>query len=323
MAFSVCEARPADLARAVLCLDELSKDVKGELIIVDADRDVCRQLDCVTLTSEHVIRAEVESHACDSEIGKLFDGRFSVRDLTTVFAHGTGMARGLHTGTFVWRTSVGVVQGRLSGMTNEGTHREPAFKGCQECGERGVMEGRLCGRLVRTNDPKLAGAQVTAAYRFAFDPTEKGGEGALRGTIEGLVVRSCEPVAECLTFDTVGADSNPRVVGPVSIETRDLNGPTAQTEVVTWAPHTGLHLWHSSTITFAQPVSRVELTLVHFSTAPKATAFDAVGTPLASAAMTVGQQTPETLVLTAAGISSVVVDAPSDEVLLIRLCWAV
>ena len=46
MAFSVCEARPADLARAVLCLDELSKDVKGELILVDAERDgasvVCR-----------------------------------------------------------------------------------------------------------------------------------------------------------------------------------------------------------------------------------------------------------------------------------------
>ena len=180
MAFSVCEARPADLARAVLCLDELSKDVKGELIIVDADREVCDKLDCVTLTSEHVIRAEVQSHACDSEIGKLFDGRFSVKDLTTVYAHGTGMARGLHAGTFVWRTSVGVVQGRLSGMTNEGTHREPAFKGCQECGERGVMEGKLCGRLVRAADPKLAGAQVTAAYRFAFEPTEKGGEGGLR-----------------------------------------------------------------------------------------------------------------------------------------------
>ena len=33
MAFSVCEARPADLARAVLCLDELSKDtVIGEAL---------------------------------------------------------------------------------------------------------------------------------------------------------------------------------------------------------------------------------------------------------------------------------------------------
>jgi hypothetical protein len=323
MAFSVCEVRPAELARAVLCLDELSKDVEGELILVDADREVCRTLDCVTLTSEHVIRAEVRSHACDSEIGRLFDGRLSVKDLTTVFAHGTGLARGLHVGTFVWRTSAGVVQGRLSGMTNEGTHREPAFKGCQECGERGVMEGKLCGRLVRASDPKLAGAQVTAAYRFAFEPNEKGGGGTLRGTVEGVVVRTCEPVAECVSFGTVGVDANPRVLGPVTIETRDSTGTgPAQTEVVTWGGQTGLHLWHRSRVSFAAPVSRVELTLVHFSTAPTATAFDATGIPVATATVSVGQQTPETLVLTGAGIVTVEVDAPSDEVLLTRLCWA-
>lgn len=323
MAFSVCEARPAELARAVLCVDELSKNVKGELIIVDADRDVCEKLDCVTLTSEHVIRAEVQSHDCDSEIGKLFDGRLSVKDLTTVYAHGTGLARGLHAGTFVWRTAAGTVQGRLSGMTNEGTHREPAFKGCQECGERGVMEGRLCGRLVRAADPKLVGAQVTAAYRFAFDPTEKGGEGDLVGTIEGLVVRACEPVTECLTFATEGFDSNPRVLGPVTIETRDTNGGPAQTEVVTWSGHTGLHLWHSSRLTFAVPVSRVELTLVHFSTGPTVTAYDANGAAVSTVVGSPIQRTPETLVLTGPGIVTVEVDAPSDEVLMMRLCWAV
>lgn len=323
MAFSVCEARPAELAKAVLCLDELSKDVKGELMIVDAERQVCRTLDCKTLMVEHVLRAEVFSHDCDSEIGKLFDGRFSVRDLTTVFADGSGLRRGLHTGTFQWRTSVGIVQGRLSGMTNEGTHREPAFEGCQKCGELGVMEGRLCGRLVRAADPKLAGAQVTAAYRFRFDPSEKGGEGGLAGTIEGLVVRTCAPVSECISFDVVGEDHNPRVSGPVTIVTRTPISTPPTTEVVTWGAFTGLHLYHASTITFAQPVSRVELTLVHFSTAPTVTAKDAAGAVVASAAVTVGQQVPQTLVLTGAGITVVEVDAPSDEVLLTRLCWAV
>lgn len=322
MAFSVCEARPAELARAVLCLDELSKDVKGELLVVDVEDHACRPLDCRTLVVEHVIRAEVSGHDCDSELGKLFDGRFAVRDLTTVFAHGSGMRRGLHTGTFQWRTQAGIVQGRMSGMTNEGTHREPAFQGCQKCGDVGVMEGRLCGRLVRATDPKLAGAQVTAAYRFAFDPSEKGGEGAMVGTLEGLVVRSCDPVVECITFDLVGEDQNPRVIGPVTIETRDLNGPVATTAVVTWAGTTGLHLFHSSTITFAPPVSRVELTLVHFSTAPSATAYDGNGNIVASTTVTAGQQVPETVTLTGAGITTVEVDAPDDEVLLTRICWA-
>ena len=91
---------------------------------------------------------------------------------------------------------------------------------------------------------------------------------------------------------------------------------------MTWAGQTGLHLWHTSTLTFASPVSQVELTLVHFSAAPKVTAYDGAGAPVATANMTVPQQTPETLVLTGAGIVTVVVDAPSDEVLLTRLCWA-
>jgi hypothetical protein len=322
MAYNACDGRPAELVRAVLCLDELSKDVRGELMILDSEDHVCRELDCKTLAVEHLLRVEVSSHQCDSELGKQFDGRLTSRDLTTVFVDGSGMRRGMHTATFSWRTAVGIVQGRLSGMTNEGTHREPAFRGCQECGERGVMEGRLCGRLVRAADPALAGAQVTAAYRFAFEPSDKGGEGSLQGTVEGLVVRNCAPSKECVSFSTVGVDVNPRVVGQVTVETRDLNGPTAQTSVVTWGATTGLHMWFSSSIGFAQAVSQVEVTLVHFASPATATAFDGSGAVVSSATMTVGQQVPETLVLNGAGITSVVVDAPNDEVLMTQVCWA-
>jgi hypothetical protein len=184
------------------------------------------------------------------------------------------------------------------------------------------MEGRLCGRVTRASDPALLGAQVTAAYRFAFEPNEKGGEGPLRGTLEGLVVRNCVPSKDCVTFGVVGVDVNPRVVGQVTVETRDLNGPTTQTSVVSWGATTGLHLWFSSTITFAQPVSQVDLTLVRFASPATATAFDAAGTAVATATMTVAQQIPETLVLHGAGITSVVVDSPSDEVLMPQLCWA-
>ena len=57
----------------------------------------------------------------------------------------------------------------MSGVTNAGTHRLPAFKDCQKCDDRGVMEGRICGQIVSPNNPALNGCQVMAAYRIRFD----------------------------------------------------------------------------------------------------------------------------------------------------------
>jgi len=79
------------------------------------------------LTAEHLLRIEVSSHPCDSRLGRQFDGRITSRDLTTVFANGSGVRRGMHSGNFLWSTAAGIVQGRMSGMTNEGTQGEPAF----------------------------------------------------------------------------------------------------------------------------------------------------------------------------------------------------
>jgi len=280
----------------------------------------CREEDCLTLTAEHLLRLELTSHACDSALGALLNGRLQSKDLVSVFSAGSGNRRGMHTGTFVWQSAAASIHGRLSGMTNEGTHREPAFSACQRCDERGVMEGRLCGRVVRTADQRLTGAQVFAAYRLRFEPGEDGGESPVAGTIEGLVVRTCSGRA-CVTFDLVGQDLNPRTMGDLSVQTRDLNGPTAITSVVTWGPITGLHLSHSSTLAFARPVSRVELTLVGFAVPATATAYDANGAVVATAVMTAPQRVPETLVLAAPGIVSVIVDSPSDEVLMPRVCW--
>jgi hypothetical protein len=89
-AFDVCDGGPAQLRAAKLCLDELSKDARGELTFVDAEREECRRDDCVTLTTEHVLQLELTSHTCDSRLGARFDGRFTSRDLTTVFVSGSG-----------------------------------------------------------------------------------------------------------------------------------------------------------------------------------------------------------------------------------------
>ena len=193
MTYDVCAAEPVDLLLADLCLDELSKNAEGELTRLEAEPHECPEHDCRTLTAEHLLRLSLDRHDCDSDVGVLFSGRLVSKDLTTVYAHGSGEQRGMHAGTFQWRSAAGIVVGRLSGMTNEGTHREPPFKACQVCNERGVMEGRLCGRLVRAREPRLADAQVFAAYRVRFDPSESGGSGAVQGTLEGVVVRTCEP----------------------------------------------------------------------------------------------------------------------------------
>lgn len=79
----------------------------------------------------------------------------------------------------------------MSGVTNLGTHRKPVFDDCQPCGARGVMEGRLCGRVIESGPRELRGAQVIAAYRIRFRPTRGGIEGALAGVIEGVAMTVC------------------------------------------------------------------------------------------------------------------------------------
>jgi hypothetical protein len=189
----ICHATPAELLAAEACLHELSKDAEGQLSRPEGQHHVCPEDDCRTLTTDQDLELSLRSHDCDSDVGRLFDGRLRSVDLATIYVDGDGTRRGMHTATFSWRTQAGLVLGTLSGLTNEGTHRAPAFNECQKCSETGVMEGRLCGRLVRTTEPRLAGAQVVAAYRLLFDSSSEGALGGVRGTLEGLVVRSCEP----------------------------------------------------------------------------------------------------------------------------------
>ena len=57
-----------------------------------------------------------------------------------------------------------------------------------------MLEGRFCGQ-VTAEEPRLNGSQVTGVYRIRFDPTQQGGSGGVRGTVEGVVVRDCDEIA--------------------------------------------------------------------------------------------------------------------------------
>lgn len=320
--FDICTADPKELTVTTLCLDELSKDVEGELLPLSVKERTCPTWDCRTLVTHHRLFLKDWSHACDSKLGSLLDGEIEVKDLVTVWADGDAGRRGIHRGLVSWRSSVAVLQGRLSGVSNVGTHREPAFQGCQTCDERGVLEGQLCATVVQTSEPALAGAQLNAAYRLRFDPTKEGGAGGVQGTLEGVVVRTCRPNGDCVEFTTPGTGSNPRVTGPLTILVRDFAGnPTPDTSVHSFGGPPGLDIGFDTELTFAQPMSRVELTLATWATPARATAFDTSGHAVDSAAMSGSGGPPETLVLSGAGIGTVRIEAPSDETLLTRVCW--
>jgi hypothetical protein len=191
--YDLCHATPAELLAEEVCLYELSKDAEGQLSPPEGQHHVCPEDDCRTLTTDQDLELSLRPHDCDSDVGRLFDGELRSVDLATVYVDGDGTRRGMHTATFSWRCQIGLVQGTLEGLTNEGTHRAPVFDECQRCSETGVMEGRLCGRLVRSAEPRLAGAPVVAAYRLRFESSREGALGGVRGTLEGLVVRTCEP----------------------------------------------------------------------------------------------------------------------------------
>jgi hypothetical protein len=188
-----CLDDPATILQKEWCLSALSKDLTGDLKLGDSKAHQCHTPPCKTLKTVHVLKLKVVGHApCDSAPAKALDGALTVDRLVTVFDQ-DGQHRGFHAGDFTWSGAGGLqVTGRMSGVTNAGTHRLPAFKDCQKCDDRGVMEGRICGQIVSPNNPPLNGCQVMAAYRIRFDTSATGGTGAVSGTLEGVIICSCQ-----------------------------------------------------------------------------------------------------------------------------------
>lgn len=229
----------------VVCLSELSKDLTGELRLLESEKEQCRELDCTTLETVHQLELRVARHDCDSDVGRLLDGTLHAGDLVHKFVGGDGNRRGVHEGSFRWRGRGAVASGTLRGITNAGTHRKPAFDDCQRCDERGVMEGLLIGTIRSARDRRLVGCEIRAAYRLRFDPSEKGGSGAISGTLEGAVVCDCpgRPERTCIELSALapGAGANPRVEQGVSFNVLDPAGsPLPNSQIRSMGAFTGL-----------------------------------------------------------------------------------
>jgi hypothetical protein len=184
-----CFDDPTAILERALCVSALSKDLKGELILSRSMGQKCMDPECKTLKTVHSLRVKLEATRCDSPLAKALDGSLSAKLITAFDTD--GMHRGFHSGDFTWTGSSGVkVTGRMSGVTNVGSHRLP-IKSCQKCSDLGIMEGRLCGQVIQARESKLKGCQVIADYRIKFDPSIKGGVGSVVGTIEGVIVCFC------------------------------------------------------------------------------------------------------------------------------------
>jgi len=188
-----CFDDPGTILQQSVCLSPVSKDVKGTLSLEFSQPHACTEPSCKTLKTVHALKLTPTSHPpCDSKAAQAFAGTFVVERLITAFDT-DGLHRGVHAGDFVWNATPAIqVSGRMSGMTNEGTHRAPAFKDCQTCDVTGVMEGRFCGKITAPNVPALNGCQLMAAYRIRIvEPSKAGGNGAVVGVIEGMIICQC------------------------------------------------------------------------------------------------------------------------------------
>jgi hypothetical protein len=179
-----------------MCLFPVSKDLRGELQLIDSELQECNIQQCRTFKTEHMLTVDVvrnhRDERCDSNLAEGLNGRLVVCPLVTALID-DGENRGTHTGDFVWQGATARVEGVLSGMTNVGTHRgQPFDPSCQDCFQPGFMEGRLCGQIVRTTEERLVGCTVTAAYRLQFDASQSFGDSGVEGTLEGVIVCACE-----------------------------------------------------------------------------------------------------------------------------------
>src|ERR1043166_2243979 len=187
MPLDLCTPGNRDVLERNICLSALSKNLRGKLEPLHHALERCAKLKCRTLKTIHFLELRVTTNApCDSAPGRLLDGNFIVRNLTTAFENGDGTRRGIHEGDFLWKGGGAVAVGTISGITNAGTPREPIFKPCQTCNAKGWMEGRFCGTIRQSRRPALRGCQVIGTYRFRFKPNRaNGGERRNRGNPRG------------------------------------------------------------------------------------------------------------------------------------------
>jgi hypothetical protein len=186
-----CPDDPRLMLEQRTCVTALSKIALGRIGPPEPERRECDDPPCLTVTTRQELELDdIQPFGCDQDPVPL-RGVLRIVDLIHVFDK-NAEERGFHSGDFRWESDGTLVFGRMSGITNAGTHHPPVLE-CQDCRAPGFLQGRLCGSIARTPDPALRGAQVFANYLLHVEELRGDGipEQRVRGTVEGVLVRGC------------------------------------------------------------------------------------------------------------------------------------
>ena len=113
---------------------------------------------------------------------------------------------------------------------------------------------------------------------------------------------------------------NPRELGWATVQVFTFTGaPADVTRIQRFGPNTGLDLGRRTVVTTAAPADTVRVELAHAATPPVVVARDAAGAELDRQAVTAGSGVPQVLALQGPGITTVDIEAPQNEALLLQV----
>jgi hypothetical protein len=235
-----------------------------------------------------------------------------------------GTFTGFHAGRFAITDASGnpLVEGQIAGT--DGLTSDPKL--AEDCCGPGLGEGTLVGQGVS----ELRGCTFTASYstvRDEGDPCDSGLWGGWRWRVVGFLACPCNDSGcpgdrKCVDFRELGEQELPAPYDDPATGATFSNG---QLVILGFGgSFIGLNVNTVVTIKLPEPACQAEVTLVHYANDPVlpiVTGY-AGGNQVFQQVAGPTRDQEQTFVITSQdGVEEVIVEAPSDETLLVRFCY--